>query len=334
MSYKSSRRSKAAALLLLAATVAVSWGPAIAVQAAQVRVIEPTASDLTCPASAMVPLDRAVYHQCPPPVSDIKRLRPFRSPPRYPWSHPVRCVRVPSKGGAAPRRGPPPQTTYCLYTAATYGRDSASLSAQDSSFHGVSLITSPETAADLVGADAFEDRASYGGASRKRVFAPGPVGGAYEVRPSAGKGLGVFAARKIAQGEIAMLDLPALLLSRAFLEEVPDAKARRRMVRRALSQLPAGTQAQVFGLSRGLGAARGGKGQGQAGGDDLDTILGTNTISLSLGQNEMHLGLYPELSVSSWKARVKQKSKTDQTACQPCVQPKVSSSSQHLLLRF
>ncbi|OAA59566.1 SET domain protein [Niveomyces insectorum RCEF 264] len=212
--------------------------------AAEIRLIEPTLVG-DCPAQLLNPLVRAAHTVCPMPQTDIKRIRPYRSgsPPAYPWSHPVRCQR-PHRTGTQDLRGGPFTATYCLYTDATYG-----------GLHGVSLITQPEAAVDLVGADAFEARPYYGGASP----------------------------RKIPQGTIAMLDLPAIILSKAFLEDAAPVP-RRRLIRRGLAQLPAATQARVFALSR------------STGGDPVDAILGTNTISLALGMNELHLGLYPELS--------------------------------------
>ncbi|ERT00888.1 hypothetical protein HMPREF1624_02122 [Sporothrix schenckii ATCC 58251] len=254
-------------VLLGLATSFTGLPGAEAAPATQVRVVEPTVPG-TCLFKAVNPFLRAVYNHCPPPLTDIKRIRPYRNPPRYPWTHPVRCLKT--KGSEdTPRKGH--DIRYCLYSDSVLG-----------GLHGVSLLTAPEIAADVVSADALEDRPYYGG-SRHRDFVPGPINGAYMIQPTPGKGLGVVAARKIAQGEIAMLDLPAVLLSKAFLEDTAPLP-RRRLIRRGLSQLPAETQKRVFALST------------STGGDVVDAILGTNTISLALGMNQLHLGLYPELS--------------------------------------
>lgn len=242
-----------------------------AAPATQARIVDPTIPG-TCLSQAVNPFLRTVYNHCPPPQTDIKRIRPYRNPPRYPWTHPVRCLKA-TGSEDTPRKGY--DIRYCLYSDAVLG-----------GLHGLSLLTAPEIAADVISADALEDRPHYGG-SRQRAFAPGPVNGAYTVQPTPGKGLGVVAARKIAQGEIAMLDLPAILLSKAFLEDAAPLP-RRRLIRRGLSQLPAATQERVYALAT------------STGGDVVDAILGTNTISLALGMNQVHLGLYPELSVSSW----------------------------------
>lgn len=260
------QQSLASLLLLLGFASPFAEG---AVSPSLVRVIEPTVPG-TCLAQAVNPFTRTVYNHCPPPQTDIKRIRPYRNPPRYPWTHPVRCLKAPGSEGT-PRKGF--DIRYCLYSDAVLGGQ-----------HGLSLLTAPEIAADVVSADALEERPYYGG-SRTRAFVPGPVNGAYTIKPSPGKGLGVMAARKIEQGEIAMLDLPALLLSKAFLEDAAPLP-RRRLIRRGLAQLPEATQKRVFALAT------------STGGDVIDAILGTNTISLALGMNQLHLGLYPELSVS------------------------------------
>lgn len=255
-------------MLILTALISL----ASPIDAAQIRAIEPSIAG-TCPSQSLNPLLRNIYTQCPPPLTDIKRARPYHNPPRYPWTHPVRCLKAkPKSPDQTQTHGHGRENTYCLYSDADFGQT-----------HGVSLVTSPEIAVDLVGADALESRPYYGG-SRTRNFTAGPLNGAYTVKPSPGKGLGVMAARKIEQFEIIMLDLPAMLLSKAFLEDAPPL-LRRRLIRRGLSQLPEATQEKVYALDK------------TTGGEELDAILGTNTISLSLGMNELHLGLYPELSV-------------------------------------
>ncbi|EPE10703.1 mannose-6-phosphate isomerase-like protein [Ophiostoma piceae UAMH 11346] len=259
---------RVASYVLFLAALAPSLGPVV--EAAHTRPIEPTI-DGSCPLQLLNPFQRNVYNQCPPPLLDVSRTRPYRSPPRYPWTHPVRCLKTKTNSTPTPGQTHGRERTYCLYSDATFGQ-----------LNGVSIVTSPEIAVDLVGADALESRPYYGG-SRTRQFTPGPLSQAYTIKPSPGKGLGVMAARKIEQGEIIMLDLPAVLLSKAFLEDAPPL-LRRRIIRRGLSQLPGAAQEKVYALDK------------TTGGDELDAILGTNTISLSLGMNELHLGLYPELS--------------------------------------
>lgn len=223
-----------------------------------------------------------MHNTCPLPVTDVDPSESGSSKTGEPvvaasvsdsaWTHPVLCVMAVNVTLGEQRH-------YCVYTDALFGGG-----------HGTSLITAPQTAADTVGADALEDRPFYGG-SRQRVFVPGPVAGAngtgpsYAVQQTPGKGLGAVARRKIRQGEILMLDFPALIVGKKFLEDTQP-RLRRRVLRRAIAQLPAATQDKVFALSK------------STGGEELDDILGTNTCSIKLGTNEMHLGLFPEVSVS------------------------------------
>ncbi len=170
------------------------------------------------------------------------------------------------------------QRMYCLYTDSLFAGG-----------QGVSLITTPHTAADTLGADALEDRPYHGG-SRKRSYLPGPVvnaeGPAYSIEQTPGKGLGVVAKRKIRQGEIIMLDFAALIVGKMFLEDT-EPRLRRRVLKRGIAQLPESTQEKIFALAK------------STGGEEIDDILGTNTCSVKLGSEESHLGLFPEVSVSS-----------------------------------
>jgi hypothetical protein len=194
------------------------------------------------------------------------------SPPSadQPWTHPVRCV-------VAKNETLGTEKPYCLYTSSHYGNG-----------HGVSLIAAPPTAAEAVANDPYEDRPRYGG-SGKRSWTTGPIvtkdGPAYTIGKTPGKGLGVLASRKIRQGEILMLDFPAILVGKKFLEDVQP-KLRRRLLKRGISQLPQETQDKVFSLAK------------STGGEPIDDILGTNTCSLGLG-DEVMLGLYPEVAVSN-----------------------------------
>jgi hypothetical protein len=213
------------------------------------------------------------------PEYDIRRYRRttcaepliFAGSDLVPWTHPVSCINL----------GLGQNAQQCLFTSAYFG-----------GLHGTSLITSPETATDLVAAEALDDRPSYG-SSGNRSFVAGPIvnpeGPAYEVESVSGKGMGMVAARKIRQGEIILLDLPALLASEKMLK---DAKSnlRRRLLKRAISQLPESTQKKVYSLTR------------TSGGDVIDDILGTNTVSVVMTDGETHMGLFPEVAVSSLRS--------------------------------
>jgi len=209
------------------------------------------------------PLLRQIHEECPLPPTD-------KTPPSpdYPWTHAVRCV-------VAKNQTLGTEKPYCLYTTALFGGG-----------HGASLIAAPSTASEVIANDPYEDRPSYG-ASGTRRFATGPVvtkdGPAYTVGKTPGKGLGVVAGRKIEQGEVLMLDFPAMLVGKKFLEDIQP-KLRRRLLKRGISQLPQSTQDKIFSLAK------------STGGEPIDDILGTNTCSVTMA-DEIMLGLYPEVAV-------------------------------------
>ena len=209
------------------------------------------------------PLMRQIHEECPVPQTDGAAASSDA-----PWTHPVRCAVAKNETSGA-------EKTYCLYTTALFGGG-----------HGASLIAAPSTASEAISNDPYEDRPSYGG-SGTRNFATGPVvtkdGPAYTVSRTPGKGLGAVAARKIEQGEILMLDFPAILVGKKFLEDIQP-KLRRRLLKRGLSQLPQSTQDKVFSLAK------------STGGEPIDDILGTNTCSVTLA-DEVMLALYPEVAV-------------------------------------
>src|SRR3569833_57487 len=110
-------------------------------------------------------------------------------------------------------------------------------------------------------------------------------GPAYTITATPGKGMGVVAKRKIRQGEIFMLDLPALIVGKKILEDA-NPKIRRRQLRRGIAQLHETPKAAVFKLANSTGV------------EEIDDILGTNTCTVTMGECETHLALYPEVSVS------------------------------------
>lgn len=76
----------------------------------------------------------------------------------------------------------------------------------------------------------------------------------YQITDVKGKGKGVVATRPIKQGEILMVDVPALLISEEFLRETEregKGHLRRRMVKRGLEQLPESTRHKVLELPKG-----------------------------------------------------------------------------------
>jgi len=250
------------------------------------------------------PIRKQVNSACPLPfLNDAGSARRVVDE-AAPWTHPIQCM-VATNATARTER------VYCLYSSSVFGDG-----------HGASIITHPTVASDLIGADAFEDRPVYGG-SRKRKFVPGPIvnkdGPAYTITATPGKGMGVVAKRKIRQGEIFMLDLPALIVGKKFLEDA-NPKIRRRLLRRGIAQLPETTKEAVFKLAK------------STGGEEIDDILGTNTCTVTMGEGETHLALYPEVSVSLVPRDSGLSSKDDaliyvlHTEDQPRLQSKVSGA--------
>ncbi|KAK3338597.1 hypothetical protein B0H65DRAFT_479552 [Neurospora tetraspora] len=153
---------------------------------------------------------------------------------------------------------------YCLFTSQPFRNG-----------HGTSLIVSPNTASHLLGLGVFEDRPPpwkwIRQSSRSRSNEQQRTNLAYRIINVAGKGKGVVATRPIKQGEIIMVDYPALLISEEFLRETGregKGHLRRRMVKRAIEQLPEITREKVWGLMRGPGKY------------EVDAIMGVNLKGL------------------------------------------------------
>lgn len=218
-------------------------------------------------------IEKRIHITCPSSVGEA----PANSADVFPWTHKMLCVskKLKEEDRKNPHKIPEIPRIHCLHSSDLFGGG-----------HGTSIITTSEAASNLIAGDAMEDRPWYG-SSKKRVFAPGPIvskeGPAYTTKQYPGKGMGVMALRKIEQGEILMLDLPALIVGKQFLEDI-EPRLRRRMLRRAVAQLPKNTQEMVAKLGR------------STGGEVIDDILGTNSCSFSLGEREMHLGLFPEVA--------------------------------------
>ncbi|EGO60030.1 hypothetical protein NEUTE1DRAFT_100161 [Neurospora tetrasperma FGSC 2508] len=137
---------------------------------------------------------------------------------------------------------------------------------------GLSLIVSPTTAANLLGMGALDDGpAPWASHVRKQRETP------YQITDVKGKGKGVVATRPIKQGEILMVDVPALLISEEFLRETEregKGHLRRRMVKRGLEQLPESTRRKVLELQKGSGSY------------EIDAILGINLKGLGGDRSE------------------------------------------------
>lgn len=176
------------------------------------------------------------------------------------WTVPPRCINQALSNGEASRID-------CLFTSSEFRNG-----------HGTSLVTATTTAAHLVGLEVFADK-------------PMPRSGqsdaqqeAYEIAPIQGKGQGVVARRRIRRGEIIMVDLPAVLVSMSFLADTKP-HHRRRILKQAMKQLPEETRSRVYGLYRGPSQY------------EVDAILGPNSNTVMLAENEVHVGLFTEVAV-------------------------------------
>jgi hypothetical protein len=176
------------------------------------------------------------------------------------WTFPPKCVVQSSKENAT--------WVDCLFT-----------SAEARSGHGISLVTTTTTAAHLVGMDAFSDKPDPPAAQHRASLGP-----AYEVVPVPGKGQGVVAKRRIRMGEIVMVDVPAVLIAISFLAETKP-HHRRRMLKQAIRQLPEETRNSVYGLHKSSSQ------------HEVDAILGPNSNTVMLAEDQVHVGLFPKVAV-------------------------------------
>lgn len=94
-----------------------------------------------------------------------------------------------------------------------------------------------------------------------------------------------MATRKIRRGEIVLVDVPAVLMSIAFLANSKP-HHRRRLIKQAIKALPEKTQKEIYALSRGKER------------HEIDAIFGINTNTVALADTFPHIGLFLKLAVS------------------------------------
>ncbi|KAF6813170.1 hypothetical protein CMUS01_12894 [Colletotrichum musicola] len=187
------------------------------------------------------------------------------------WTHPPRCVS--SKKSPAGKSKP----AYCLFTSAPLR-----------GYSGISIITTPEIAADAFSSEALEDLYDFW-RWEEGVFNLGPIwdarGPSYAVKDIPGKGKGVVARRDIGKGEVFMLDYPVVLAHRGLLDSLgPD--YRQRFLTAAIEQLPEKARSKVMALAR-ISADEA---------NYAEDILTTNACGVFMGDTESHIGLFPEVS--------------------------------------
>ncbi|KAK4222034.1 hypothetical protein QBC38DRAFT_539844 [Podospora fimiseda] len=178
------------------------------------------------------------------------------------WSFPPNCITPPPTEN---KTSPKPD---CLFSSTAFRNG-----------HGISLVASTITTSHLIGIGSFNDEPLPLAAQRRESLGP-----AYKIVPVEGKGMGVVSARHIKRGEIIMMDYPAVLIGTSFLANSKP-HHRRRILKKAIKQLPEGTRKKVEGLSRGKEEY------------EVDAILGPNANTVLVGEEgggQVHVGLFAE----------------------------------------
>ena len=210
------------------------------------------------------PLKSVRPRRCLAPVDDETGLADD-----LPWTHEPHCI----FHGAADQK----TEKYCVYTTTAFNENS-----------GLSLITTPDIAASLVGG--IENHtAAWSARYHLQVSGrpPPPTAKlAYRIADIPGKGKGVVATRMIHQYESIMVSYPTVIADNAFFPRDPS---------QAPEQGPFLCQraaAQLVDRKRLLSLAR----SGERGLSLVEDIVRTNAFGLSINGRD-HKGLYPEIAV-------------------------------------
>lgn len=161
-------------------------------------------------------------------------------------------------------------TPYCVFTNSLFQGN-----------HGVSIISTPETAASLIPELAW----TFGSRSVPSVIDHEREQGTWEVRDVPGKGKGVVALRPIPRGELIMLDHASIIADEQFPSRVKRAHGHK-LVSAAVAQLP--DPDLVLGLST--------SSEGVA--PLAEDVLRTNSFTTSIHGRD-YMCLFPKVSVSS-----------------------------------
>ncbi|KAF1970659.1 SET domain-containing protein [Bimuria novae-zelandiae CBS 107.79] len=194
-----------------------------------------------------------------PPPRECPVLQDGSTTNTFPWTHPPTCLSLirPSSPGSHTGKA----HTYCVYTNTAFNNG-----------RGISIVTSPETAAEL-SYEVWESGVGGRGHSKSEEQ--------WEVKETEGKGFGLFAKRDIDPGETLILQTPVLLVSREVLDSVSHSR-RRTLLEKAVTQLPPTTRELVMSLSR-------------RGGDSvIEDIINVNAHRAKVWDGTFHLLLNPE----------------------------------------
>ncbi|KAK6949099.1 hypothetical protein Daesc_009172 [Daldinia eschscholtzii] len=206
-----------------------------------------------CPLDLPEDLQTQAHLGCPHPLDGKTADRPVDWSP---WTHPPECVDSKKKPGVR----------YCVYSNSQHGNG------------GISLITTPETAASTV--EILNDS----GYTHFKHFANSSAEPAYEVADIPGKGKGVVATRHIKRAEAIIPDWAALIVGLDFPTSITRTEGYR-LLHKAVDQLA--DPDRVLSLAHSSAFS----------GDIVEDILRTNSFSFTLA-DESHMALYPDVSVS------------------------------------
>lgn len=152
--------------------------------------------------------------------------------------------------------------TYCVHTLPSYR-----------SKHSLSIVGTPEAAQSVVKAREHAVQVTSA-----------PEQNGYEVRAIAKKGQGVIAKRRMAKGEVIMLDSPAIIASAGLPAHVSPSQGAK-LFENAVKMLHPRTRAKVMALDGGQGAG-------------IDGVMEKNAFSCRFedGTGDEYLCLFPEVS--------------------------------------
>ncbi|KAK0738003.1 hypothetical protein B0T18DRAFT_334134 [Schizothecium vesticola] len=195
------------------------------------------------------------YKTCSPVLDNTS------PPPHHPWSYPPWCTPPAGKASTAAK--------LCTYTVTNLRGSS----------RGLSLLTTPYVAASLAPHIQDPDVAWLEKQRGSRLFSASD--GPFTITQAQNKGLGVFATRRIQEGETLMANTPILIrLTEQRHWRVRDVYTG---LSHASTRLPRREKQALLGLSR------------KEDGYVVDDILRTNGFHVTV-EGVDHTGLYPEIA--------------------------------------
>ncbi|KAI0827489.1 SET domain-containing protein [Hypoxylon sp. FL0890] len=204
-----------------------------------------------CPLDIPAALRSQAQLRCPHPVDASTAHNPVDWSP---WTHPPECLQA--KKSAV--------TKYCVFTNSQHGNG------------GVSMITTPETAANSV------ETLNDSGYTHTKSLINSSAGAAYEMVDIPGKGKGVIATRRINRAEPIMADWAALVVDLNFPTSVKRAQGYR-LLHVAVDQLSHPDRVLILAHNSVFSA------------DIVEDVLRTNAFSFALA-GETHMALYPKVA--------------------------------------